>query len=166
MQPAATADDCIDPAKVNPEGICPMNYAPVCGCDNQTYSNDCEAMNAGLKSWTEGACTEGTSTVENCIDESKIKDAPCVKIYKPVCGCDEQTYSNSCMAENAGVTKWTNGKCDPKAMEGCVDLRRANPSRTCMEIYRPVCGCDGETYENACYAERKGIVKWDMGACE
>ena len=75
LQPPA-ADDCIDPAKVNPDAICPALYAPVCGCDNQTYSNDCEAMNAGLRSWTEGACQEGNGSAENCIDESKIKDAP------------------------------------------------------------------------------------------
>lgn len=31
-------------------------YAPVCGCDDVTYSNECYAERAGLKSWIAGTC--------------------------------------------------------------------------------------------------------------
>lgn len=47
---------CIDPAKVNPDAICTMQYEPVCGCDGQTYSNPCIAEKAGVTSYTQGAC--------------------------------------------------------------------------------------------------------------
>ena len=47
-----------------------------------------------------------------CIDESKISNNSCYEIYAPICGCDRNTYSNDCDAENAGVTEWIEGKCD------------------------------------------------------
>jgi hypothetical protein len=52
----APAADCIDPSKVNPSGICTMEYDPVCGCNGLTYANACVARNAGLRSFKPGPC--------------------------------------------------------------------------------------------------------------
>lgn len=49
--------DCIDPNLINTEAACILIYQPVCGCDQKTYSNSCQATNSGVKSWTEGECT-------------------------------------------------------------------------------------------------------------
>jgi len=42
-----------------------------------------------------------------------------------------------------------------------------NPNEiTCHTRYKPVCGCDSITYNNACLARKKGIKEWTKGACK
>ncbi|AYB31815.1 kazal domain protein [Chryseolinea soli] len=49
-------DGCIDPAKIDLNGTCMTLYAPVCGCNNVTYGNECLATRSGVLHWKEGKC--------------------------------------------------------------------------------------------------------------
>ena len=46
---------CYDEALIN-ENPCTTEFMPVCGCDDITYGNSCEASNSGVLLWDEGPC--------------------------------------------------------------------------------------------------------------
>ena len=48
-----SSDCCINPAWIDPMGMCPFIYDPVVGCDGVEYSNSCMAQIAGVSSWTD-----------------------------------------------------------------------------------------------------------------
>lgn len=51
------------------------------------------------------------------------------------------------------------------AQETCIDSSRINPDVMCIQLYKPVCGCDGKTYGNACVADNSGVRRWTEGEC-
>ena len=38
------------------EPVCTTDYNPVCGCNEITYSNACQASKDGISDYTEGEC--------------------------------------------------------------------------------------------------------------
>jgi coxsackievirus/adenovirus receptor len=132
-------------------------YAPVCGCNDVTYSNSSEAECKGITSYTEGKCKEDN----DC--EEKECTGGYIEIYDPVCGCNNVTYSNSSEAECKGITSYTGGKCEKEDKADCEE-KECNGSY--IEIYDPVCGCNNVTYSNSSEAECKGITSYKQGKCK
>ena len=48
----------------------------------------------------------------------------------------------------------------------CIDETKIDELALCIEIYEPVCGCNGITYPNICYASSfGGVTSFIDGAC-
>ena len=60
------------------------------------------------------ACSDDEDTPNMCVDETLINlDTACIAVFEPVCGCDGNTYSNSCEALNwYGVLAYEDGSCN------------------------------------------------------
>lgn len=57
--------------------------------------------------YEEGELCGGTDAQAFC----KPRPQGCIDLYAPVCGCDQITYPNSCVANAAGTGIWAAGKC-------------------------------------------------------
>ncbi len=183
--------------RTRPE-ICTLEAHPVCGCDGKTYGNACFAAGAGVNIASEGFCevVNECNTNADCDDadycfSEEGCDAPgtcqpkpefCTREFRPVCGCDGQTYGNACVAAAAGVNVVSEGACvdegecntnaDCDDADYCFSEEGCDTPGTCQEKpvfctfeFNPVCGCDGNTYSNPCVAASEGVNVVSQGAC-
>jgi hypothetical protein len=158
--------------------ICTAIYAPVCGCDNRSYSSACVAHSAGVSVQRDGLCgpsecdAAGGHASSDCAtgeDSWSISGGNgqetlcCVPPARgKTCGgiaalsCDDGDFCN--YEEAAGGQG-----CDGSVADS-GGVCEAKPS-DCPDETQPVCSCDHHSFNGICAAHASGSAVLHDGGC-
>lgn len=151
--------------------VCPAIVQPVCGCDGKTYNNSCLASSAGVSVRAQGECAAAGCNYEGVH-------------YDPGTSFPAADGCNTCSCGNNGMAVCTKIACTAGCGPGkcpagqycswpvdaqCGQSNAAGSCKVkpdaCTDVFSPVCGCDGKTYSNACFASLAGVSVRAQDAC-
>ncbi|KAH9424278.1 hypothetical protein DERP_004460 [Dermatophagoides pteronyssinus] len=138
-------------------------YSPVCSSNGTVFDNECSMHLLSN-------CSLNISDWEECRGLHPLCPADCLDIQDPVCADDNKIYPNKCVMHKRNCGKLIR----ERPILFCLG-NNARKSRqdhcpdNCLELYKPVCGSDGQVYLNECYLKMQncdnGIEKVDMNEC-
>jgi hypothetical protein len=137
--------------------LCTFAFTLGCASKSTTSTGSSSAADAAVRCSRLTTQAECDSTDSCAWDDETQK---CKTGQKELCGGHLPTGSTPCsnflhycnLGSSCGEGDQT-GVCEPRP-----DI--------CDQLAEPVCGCDGHTYANPCYAARDGVSIRHSGACE
>jgi Kazal-type serine protease inhibitor domain len=154
-----------------------------CGCDGVTYRNACERLAAGARLAVGAACGVPDASSDAAGADASITPIGCSSSVQCPTGstccatsglCQPEGCVDCCLAPlpDGGTPCVRNDQCLSGrrycAGQGCgtigVCVSRP-PGADCDGTLDPVCGCDGRTYSNRCWASSGGARIAHAGSC-
>ncbi len=138
----------------NSEIVCAEIWAPVCGTDGNTYSNECFANAAKVDILHAGECD--SKPIENMSNPASTN---CINLGGTL---------NIVQSENGeiGYCNLPNGQiCEEWALFNKECGYDVDQPTACTMEYAPVCGNDGNTYSNKCMADVANVQVLHGGEC-